>query len=191
MPLVRPATRGDGAAIARIHVRAFDDEHAKMAAAGDAHRCGQRANLELMTRYWTDEVAGLGLTHVEAWSRQGAIVVGELEPGVVGYGTLGPADWVVTVDERMTPQMIHMLAVDPSAQRRRVGALLVKALFERGESGSGLFAWAWDSSPAQEFYLALGATALSRGSKPCGDIGFYGQTAFGWRDLGALRIRPA
>jgi len=191
IPLVRPATREDGAAIAGIHVRAFADEHAKMAEAGAAHACGQRANSESITRYWTDEVTGLCITHVEAWSRQGAIVVAELDGTVVGYGTLGPADWVVSLGEGTYDQMIHHLAVDPSTQRRSVGTRLVSALFGHVDAGKGLYAWSWDGSPAQQFYRALGASALSRRSKPCGWVGSYGQTAFGWRELGALQTRSA
>ena len=173
-PVVRLATVADGNRIGEIHVQAWHEAYAGLLPAARLAEFGVRQRATM----WQGAIAK-GTT-------RGVFVV-EDRGRLTGFGACA---------HQRTPALAAMgfsgevtaLYILRAGQRRGAGRLLMRAMARRliAEGERGMALWVLrDNPPARHFYERLAGTVIaSRGGDP--RSGDDAETAYGWRDLGAL-----
>ena len=176
---VRSAAVEDAAGIARVQVATWRTAFRGIV----ADRALERLDVERRTERWREIVAREGdLAFVAEGDRGGS-------PGVVGFID-GGANRDTEPPFDAFGGELYAIYVLQSHQRGGTGTRLVRALVDALlEAGHGsMLVWTFEASPFRAFYEGLGGRRVGTKEIEIDEVP-YVVVAYGWDDLGALRLR--
>ena len=176
MTTIRKASPGDAAVIAHIYTETWRDTYAGMIPDRVLLSMSDRRHAALWTR-------NLRNSH----SRELAMVAEDEGPGIIGFGSCGPAK-----EQKLgAAGEIYTLYVLPGFQGLGLGKRLLAALFQTlvDKGLDSALIWVLAPNPARFFYQAMGGTQVAVRAEP-----FHGahldEMAFLWPNLTAA-IAPS
>jgi len=168
---VREAAAADAAAIARVHRESWRTTYAGiLPLAVIAREAGHKSELS-----WRRRLAAL--------PPEAATYVAEIEGGVVGFASCGPARHRL----QGLDAEVYALYVLQESQRRGAGRELVRACarhFVR-HGRFGFYLWVLKANRARLFYEMLGGEEIGEKRERLG-LHAFAQVAYGWHDLTGL-----
>jgi L-amino acid N-acyltransferase YncA len=175
MIALRPARRGDGPAVALVHVEAWRAAYASRV----PKPMLDAVDLKRRTPLWRNLITRHQASH--------PTVVAEEEGRIVGFVTATPHESSVGG----TDSELHMIFVLPGYQRRDLGRRLFRSMAERivAEGSRSMVAWMLAQPQAEAFFSALGGSLLSRSALPAFGATLEQQLYF-WPDLAKLPAEP-
>ncbi len=151
--MIRPARPDDAPAIARVHVRAWQETYAGLLPPEAIAARTEGDRLALWTRVLRAPIAG------------GAILAAERDGAVAGFGQSGPQRTQALRDMGHTGEVwcLYLLA---SAQRTGLGRALMGALLDAlaGDGHRSAAVWVLRDNPAAGFYARLGGVPVLEGA---------------------------
>lgn len=179
---IRPATRADARAIARVHVETWRSTYAGML----PDRVMVRMSVEAKAATWREMIARRG-------PREAILVAAAPGAGVVGFASCGPAAAVLprpgSGAGRAGPYRgeVYTLYVLPDWQERGIGRRLLCACFRalREAGFDSAFLWVLAANPSRFFYEAMGGIRTGERDEALWGTVLH-ETAYGWPDLTRL-----
>ncbi|MDI1265553.1 MAG: GNAT family N-acetyltransferase [bacterium] len=178
---IRRASRGDAAAIGRVHVETWQSTYAGMLP--DAMLVGMSDVRQ--SAWWSRVLADPG-------EARGVFVADDPDMGVVGFGSCGPArDLPEGLDGReVRVGEVYTLYVEPDFQNLGLGRRLLDALFRQLKSDrcDTVVLWMLAANPTRFFYEGLGGERVGERIDTLSGTDVE-EVAFAWRSLTVPLVR--
>jgi ribosomal protein S18 acetylase RimI-like enzyme len=181
MITIRRATKGDAAAIGRVHVETWQSSYAGLLPDAMLVRMS-----EVRQSAWWSRALG------DPREARGIFVADDEEMGVVGFGSCGPVREIPEGLDGTESRVgeVFTLYVESDFQNLGLGRRLLDAMFRQlqADGYDTAVLWMLADNPTRFFYEGLGGALVGRRTDRMSGTEVE-EAAYAWRDLEAPLIR--